>query len=275
MFEIYFLPVLIFIVLGLVAGLLLSFAQKVFAVEVDERVEAVREALPGANCGACGYAGCDEYAAAIVEDDVPLTDCTPGGNDTSSAIAVIMGKTVEATEPMVAVVACGGTPDKTKDKYLYVGTPSCAACNALSSGRGSCQYSCIGYGDCVSVCKFDALSVQDGLAVVDNEKCTGCLMCVETCPKGLIQVKTEKRHVIVRCSSLLGGKATRIACSNGCIGCKKCERVCPHEAIVVENSLARIIDEKCTGCGECVANCPVGTIQFIGEEKTVPENAAG
>ena len=263
MFETYFLPVIIFVVLGCIAGLLLSVAQKIFAVKTDERVEQVREALPGANCGACGFAGCDEYAAAVVTGDVPLNKCIPGGEKTVTNISAIMGKEAEAVEKTVAVVACGGCPEVTGEKYEYIGTKSCAACHALFSGKGKCQFSCIGFGDCVNACKFDAISLRNSLAVVDNEKCVGCMLCAAACPKGLIQEKHQNRLVVVKCSSHANGKATRAVCSNGCIGCKKCERVCPSGAIKVEDNLARIDDAKCTGCGECVSNCPVGIIQLI------------
>lgn len=263
MFETYFLPVIIFVVLGCLAGLLLSVAQKIFAVKTDERVERVREALPGANCGACGFAGCDEYAAAVVADDVPLNKCIPGGEKTVADISAVMGKEAQAAEKTVAFVACGGCPEATGEKYEYHGTKSCAACNALFSGKGQCQFSCIGFGDCVSACKFDAIAVHNSLAVVDNEKCVGCMMCAAACPKGLIQEKRQSRPVAVQCSSHANGKITRAVCSNGCIGCKKCERDCPSEAIRVENHLAKIDDAKCTGCGKCADSCPVGAIQLV------------
>lgn len=263
MFETYFLPIIIFVVLGCLAGLLLSIVQKVFSVKTDERVEQVREVLPGANCGACGFAGCDEYAAAVVSDDVPLNKCIPGGEKTAADISAIMGKEAQSVEKTVAVVACSGCPEVTGEKYEYQGTQTCAACNALFSGKGQCQFSCIGFGDCVAACQFDALSLQNGIAVVDNSKCVGCMMCASACPKGLIREKRQSQQVVVKCSSHANGKATRSVCQKGCIGCKKCERVCPSAAVKVVDNLAVIDDSKCTGCGECVSNCPVGTIQMI------------
>lgn len=263
MFETYILPILLFIVLGLLAGLLLSVAQKVFAVKTDERVEQVREALPGVNCGVCGFSGCDEYAASIVNDDAPINRCVPGAEKTAARIGEIMGKTAEETVRKAAVVACSGHPDATGKSFDYAGTPSCAACNAFFAGNGDCRYSCLGFGDCVNVCQFGALSIQDGVAHVDNEKCTGCMMCASACPKGLIHEKHQQGKVAVCCSSHDAGKVTRTVCKNGCIGCKICEKNCPSGAIKVTDNLAVIDYNLCTNCGVCAEKCPTGCIQNI------------
>lgn len=263
MFEVYILPIIIFIVLGLFAGLLLSVAQKVFAVETDERVEKVREALPGVNCGVCGYSGCDEYAASIVNDDAPIGRCVPGADKTAAQIAEIMGKAAEDVVEKAAVVSCSGCPDATGVKYDYAGTKSCVACNAFYAGEGDCRFSCLGFGDCVKACQFGAISVQDGIAVVDNEKCTGCMMCADACPKGIIIQKKQIDHVAVKCSNHDVGKLVRAVCKNGCIACKICEKNCPSGAIKVTNNLAVIDYDLCTGCGVCIEKCPAHCIQTV------------
>lgn len=259
MFEVYILPVLIFVVLGLVAGLLLSFASAYLGVKTDEKVEAVRGALPGINCGACGFSGCDDYAKAVAGGE-KTNLCVPGGGKTAQDLAAIMGTEAEDVEKNVAVVRCNGVHGATGKKYEYTGTPSCAGANKYYSGDGQCPYGCLGYGDCTHACIFDALHVIDGVAYVDPEKCTGCGQCAQECPKGLIDIKPLSKPVVVICASQQNGKNTRAACTNGCIGCRKCEKTCPYDAVHVDNFLARIDYEKCTACGKCVEVCPVSCI---------------
>ena len=263
MFETYILPILIFIVLGLFAGLLLSVAQKVFAVKTDERIENVREALPGVNCGVCGYSGCDEYAASIVNDDAPISRCVPGADKAAAQIAEIMGKTAEDVVEKAAVVGCSGCPEVTGTKYDYRGTKSCAACSAFYGGEGDCRYACLGFGDCVAACQFDAISIVNGIAKVNNEKCTGCMMCAEACPKGIIRQKKQTDMVAVKCSNHDVGKMVRAVCKNGCIACRICEKNCPSEAIKVVDNLAVIDYDKCTSCGICIEKCPAHCIENV------------
>ena len=260
MFLTYILPILIFILLGLFAGLLLAVAQKVFAVKTDERVEQVREALPGINCGVCGFSGCDNYAAAIVNDDAPIGRCTPGADKSASEISAIMGKDAVNVDRKTAFVKCGGCDGLTSRKYDYSGTQTCAACNAFYGGDGECRYSCLGYGDCARVCEFDAISVQNGIAVIDNSLCTGCMMCVSACPKALIDQKKKDGAVIVRCNSADTGKETRTVCQVGCIVCRMCVKACEFDAISIKNNHAVINYDKCTNCGKCAEKCPTHCI---------------
>lgn len=269
------LPVVLIASLGLIFGIVLSVASKVMAVKTDPRIEEVREVLPGANCGACGFAGCDDYAKAIVEEGVEPNRCIPGGADTAKAVGAIMGVSAEAAEKRVAMVRCKGTKEGpsdcseaaahpqaavTRDKMQYEGIQSCAANVMFFSGRSACNYGCMGFGDCALACAYGALSIINGVAVVDEEKCVGCGLCAKSCPKHLIDLVPAKAAVRVVCSNKDKGNITRAVCSAGCIGCKKCERTCWHDAIHVENNCASIDYEKCTGCGECAANCPVNCI---------------
>jgi len=258
MFYQILIPILIFIGLGLVAGILLSVFSKIFAVKTDERVEQIVEALPGLNCGVCGFSGCENYANELVNK------CVPGGDDASKKISTILGKDYEDVVEMIAFVRCNGAvPHVTQDSYTYQGEKTCAACNMYYQGKGSCDFGCIGYGDCVKECAYGAISIIDEVAVIDPTLCKGCTICVKSCPKHLIEIRDATRKVYVNCSSCNNGKATISKCSNGCIGCKKCEKVCPTGAITVENNLANIDYDKCTNCLECANNCPKKCISII------------
>lgn len=246
-------------VIGLLGAAILVVAAHFMHVEEDPRVGEVLGVLPGANCGACGYAGCADYAKAIVEG-APVNKCVPGGAKCAAAAAAIMG--VEAGEVVKrkAIVACQGSYDHTQDKYEYEGIESCAACAALYSGRAACEYGCLGYGDCVKACKFDAITVSNGLARVNPEKCTGCGACEQACPKKVIWIRPESEKPVVMCANHDRGALTRKACTAGCIGCMKCEKSCPEGAIKVTNNVARVDYEKCTGCRACMNVCPVHAI---------------
>lgn len=258
----YLIPILLFVVLGAAAGALLTVFSRVFAVKQDERAALIREALPGANCGACGYAGCDAYAEAVAKG-AKTNACVPGGDGVSRKLSEIMGSAYEDVVEQKAAVRCNGNCDVTKTKYEYSGEPTCEACSKLYSGRGQCPSACLGFGDCVKVCPYGALSLQNGVAVVNRELCTGCGLCVKTCPKRLIEVFDAVKRVEVLCSSPLNAKATMAACKAGCIGCKKCERVCPSDAIHVKDNHASVDHGKCTGCGACVEGCPTKCIHLL------------
>ena len=259
----YLIPIILFVVLGLVAGVLLTVFSKIFAVKQDERAVQVRDVLPGANCGACGYAGCDAYAEAVAKG-AKTNACVPGGDAVAKKISAIMGTAFEDVEEQRAVVHCSGTCDVTSQQYLYEsGEMTCEACSKLYGGRGACPSGCIGLGDCVKVCPFSAISLQDGVAWVDPAKCTGCGLCAQACPKHLIDVIRATARVEVRCSSTQNAKQTMAACKAGCIGCKKCERNCPSDAIHVVQNHAVIDPDKCTGCGVCVEGCPTHCIHIV------------
>ena len=247
---------------GLFIGLFLGFAAKTFAVQQDEREVKVRELLPGANCGGCGYPGCDGLAAAIAKGEAPANACPVANKEAHAQIAEVMGTSVEESEKMVAFVKCVGTCDKTEVKYEYYGVQDCnKAAVAPGKGNKKCSYGCMGYGSCVRVCAFDAIHIVDGIAVVDKEKCTGCSSCTAQCPNKLIEMVPDRAKTLVGCSSLDKGKDVKAACSAGCIGCKLCVKACEFDAIHVDNNLAYIDYSKCTNCGKCVEVCPVKVIQ--------------
>ena len=227
--------------LGLVFGAGLGFAGKVFAVEEDPRIGQVVECLPGANCGGCGFPGCNGLASAIVAGTAPVNGCPVGGAAAAAKIAVVMGVSAGETEKMVAHVNCKGTCTNAKSKYEYVGISDCTMASQLASGGAKgCSYGCLGLGSCVKACAFGALSIVDGIAVVDEEKCVACGKCVKACPKHLVVLKPASKKTVVNCSSKDMGKTVIANCSVGCIGCKICEKNCKFDAIHVENNIARI-----------------------------------
>jgi Na+-translocating ferredoxin:NAD+ oxidoreductase RNF subunit RnfB len=247
---------------GLFIGLFLGFAAKTFEVKVDEREIKVRELLPGANCGGCGYPGCDGMAAAIAKGDAPVNGCPVANKEAHLKIAEVMGTSVEEAEKKVAFVKCSGTCDKTQVKYEYYGVQDCNKA-ALVPGKGNkkCSYGCMGFGSSVTACAFDAIHIVNGIAFVDKEKCSGCSACAAKCPNRLIEMVPAAARHLVACSSLDKGKDTKAACSAGCIGCKPCVKACETGAITVDNNLAHIDYGKCTNCGKCAAVCPVKVIQ--------------
>ena len=246
---------------GLFIGLFLGFAGKKFEVEVDDKEIKVRELLPGANCGGCGYAGCDALAKAIASGEAPINSCPVANQAVHDDIAAVMGVEAIATEKKVSFVKCSGTCDKTVDKYEYFGAQDCKMA-ALVPGKGNkkCSFGCMGFGSCVKVCEFDAIHIVDGIALVDKSKCTGCSKCVAECPNDLIELVPIKSRTLVSCSSYDKGKDVKAACSAGCIGCKLCVKACEYDAIHVEDNLAYIDYSKCTNCNKCAEICPVKVI---------------
>ena len=242
---------------GLIIGLLLGIAGRKFAIKVNEMEVAVREMLPGNNCGGCGYPGCDGLAAAIASGKAPVDGCPVGGAAVAGRIARIMGQQVKEHERMVAFVKCSGTCEKSHVAYQYTGVEDCAMMAFVPAGGAKeCTYGCRGYGTCVKACPFGAIQIVEGIAKVDREKCKGCGKCAAKCPLGLIEMTPYRQKIHVACSSKAKGKVVMAACEVGCIGCKKCEKNCPVQAITVTDNVAHIDHTKCTGCKTCVENCP-------------------
>ena len=251
---------------GLVLGALLAVASKIFAVEKDERAESICEVLPGANCGSCGYAGCSAYADAISKGEAKVNCCSPGGQNVANSIAGIMGVSAGTVEEKVALVCCSGTKDVATDKYDYAGADDCIAVSKLQgSGDKACAYGCLGYGSCVKVCSKNAITIENGVAVIDRGKCGGCGECAAVCPKKVIKIVPKEANYRVKCASCDKGAAMKEKCSVGCIGCKICEKNCPVEAIKVVNNCASIDYSKCINCGLCFVKCPKKIIEEVCE----------
>ncbi len=251
--------------LGLIFGLVLAAASKLFYVETDPRLDALNDCLPGANCGGCGYAGCGAYAEAVLNGEANVGLCNSGGNECAQEMARIMGVEVGEVKRKVALVRCSGyrTVDSegnkqgAKLKAEYEGFQDCLAASKVGgNGPLACKFGCLGFGNCVSACKYNAIRVVDGVAKVDSRKCTGCMACAAACPRKLIIPVDYGTNVYIACNSHAKGAVTVRGCSQGCIGCGVCTKICPHEAIRVENNLAVIDYEKCTACGLCAAVCP-------------------
>ena len=247
---------LVLSITGLIVGCALVAAGKKFHVDVDERVTLVRECLPGNNCGACGYAGCDAVAAAIVSGGAPTNACPVGPASMVEKISDIMGVEAGAVQRKTAFVKCSGDCEHTSSKCTYIGIDDCRSAVNAGLSTESCNYGCLGYGSCVKACNYDAIHVVNGVAVVDTSKCVGCGMCAAACPKGLIEIAIAERTYAVRCSSKDMGPVVKKACSAGCIGCRLCTRQCEHKAITVTDNVAHINYELCVGCGKCAEKCP-------------------
>ncbi|MBO5907966.1 MAG: RnfABCDGE type electron transport complex subunit B [Clostridia bacterium] len=254
-------PVLLLVVIAIICAVLLTVSSVFFAVKEDERAIAIREALPGANCGACGYSGCDSYAKALANGETDKTNlCIPGGDAVAKCVATLLGVEAEDVVEQVAYVACNGKCGRVEKKYDYQGVKTCASANLFFGGDKSCTSACLGYGDCMRACPQDAIYVEDYVARIDPRKCVGCGICVRECPNGIIRLINDTSRVVVECSNHEKGVITRKSCPNGCIGCMKCEKTCKFGAIKVIDNLATIDYSLCTGCAECVSVCPVHCI---------------
>ncbi len=247
--------------IGLLCALLLTISSKFMAVKSDERVGKIRNCLPGANCGACGFAGCDGYAEALIASENTKTNlCVPGADSVSRSISDILGVDFANVDEQVAFIQCNGNCSATSKKFDYTGIKSCAAASLLYGGDGKCSYGCMGYGDCTSVCPTDSICIENGIAHVDTRTCIGCGLCTDRCPKHLISLRTNTKPTYVACSNKEKGAVARKKCKNACIACKKCEMTCPTGAITVTDNLSRIDYEKCIGCKKCADVCPTGCI---------------
>lgn len=258
--QIIIITTVVIAVIGVVVGAGLVVTGNKFHVDVDERESAVRECLPGNNCGACGYAGCDALAAAIARGDAPVNACPVGGAPVAQNVGKIMGQQADAVERKVAFVRCKGTCEVTHNQGNYVGIRDCRSAALAGINVTDCTYGCLGFGSCATVCPQDAIRVTDGVAVVNRKRCVGCGLCVKACPRGLIQLVPESKRVIVQCSNQDKGPQVKKVCTAGCIGCMLCTRQCEFDAIHVTANLAHVNYDNCTQCGKCAEKCPVKVI---------------
>ncbi len=248
---------------SLAAGLLLIVFSHIFAVQTDPLKKAVRECLPGINCGACGYKGCDDYANALIEDAVKPNLCVPGTQKTADSISEILGIEKIQIKDVVAYIACNGSCEATSSTAIYEGVTSCHAASMLYGGTNSCRYGCLGFGDCAIACPSDAIYIASGIAHVDTSRCVGCEICKNVCPKQIIVMLPQLSDVAVKCQNKQSGALARKACKNACIACKKCEKACPSGAITVKDNLAKIDYSACNGCTLCVDVCPTGCLKKV------------
>ncbi len=261
-----------FAAIAAVLGIILAVASKLLFVKTDERIDEVKECLPGANCGGCGYAGCEALAVAIVKGEAPVGACNGCSEENVKRISEIMGVAAESGAKMRAQVMCSGTNDLAKKKFLYEGVSDCVAASRLSGGDKLCPYGCVGLGTCVAACKFDAIKIINGVACIDYKKCKACGVCVAACPKKIIRLVPATSPYWVGCMSADKGAVTKGYCDAGCIGCKICEKKCEAGAIKVNGNVAEIDYSLCTGCGVCESVCPRKVIWSV-NKKTVVECA--
>jgi len=265
-----FIAIVSVTVIGIVCAAILSMASKVMHVEVDERVAQIRDVLPGVNCGACGYPGCSGFAAALVADaGIKVSLCTPAGPEVVEKVSAILGVDAVAAQPKVAIVQCLGDCAVQKKKFDYKGVQTCQGSKMLFGGEGACAFGCVGYGDCALACPSDAICMESGLARISTPLCTGCGLCVKACPSNLISMVSADICVCVACQNTEKGAVVRKKCSAGCIACRKCVKECPEQAIVMENNLAVIDQEKCSCCGHCAEICMTKCIQLTGVKQNV------
>ncbi len=256
-------------VIGAIGAILLYAASKKFEVYEDPRIAQVQEVLPAANCGGCGYPGCSGFAAACVKaKNLDGLSCPVGGSAVMGKVAAILGLEASSADPMIAVVRCNGNCQARPRSNQYDGIKSCAIASSLYGGETGCSFGCLGYGDCVVACAFDAIVVnpETGLPEVDEEKCTSCGACVKACPKSIIELRKKgpkSRRIFVSCVNKDKGGIARKACSNACISCGKCFKECAFGAITIENNLAYIDYTKCRLCRKCVSVCPTGAIHEL------------
>ncbi|MBN1117041.1 MAG: Fe-S cluster domain-containing protein [Bacteroidales bacterium] len=256
--------------LGITAAVVLYFVAQKFKVYEDPRIDEVEEALPAANCGGCGFAGCRNFAESCVKSEsFEGLYCPVGGNEVMTNVARILGREAITQDPQVAVLLCNGTCENRPKTSHYDGASTCAITSSVYGGDTGCQFGCLGHGDCVEVCDFDALHMDPvtGLPVVDDSKCTACGACVKACPKNLFELRKRAkndRKIYVACKNQDKGGIAKKSCSVACIGCSKCFKVCPFEAITMADNLAYIDADKCRLCRKCVTECPTNAIIEIG-----------
>lgn len=248
--------------LGLLIGIMLLLAAMKLTVKVDEREAAVRAVLPGANCGACGFPGCDGLAAAIAAGQAPLNACPVGGQSVAEQIGRIMGQEVTAAEPNVAALICRGGKAEAAHRFQYRGAQDCRQAALLLGGPKACIYGCVGLGHCAAICPFRAITMgENGLPIIDEKRCTGCGRCVGDCPKSVLRLIPRSKLVYLACASHDRGKAVKDVCRVGCIGCGLCVKACPTGALRMEANLPVMDFAKCIDCGICVHRCPTSSFR--------------
>ncbi|MCF8233210.1 MAG: RnfABCDGE type electron transport complex subunit B [Bacteroidales bacterium] len=268
--EVLIIAVISLGAIGVIAAIVLFFVARKFKVIEDPKIDVVEEKLPAANCGGCGFAGCRNFAEAVVskakkEGNLEGFNCPVGGNEVMGIIAEALGLEVEESEPQVAVVRCNGSYQHAPKKIKYEGPATCEFAHNLSSGESGCPYGCLGLGDCVRSCQFDAMYMdkETGLPVVIEENCVACGACVKACPRDIIELRNvgkKSRRIFVSCINEEKGGLAKKNCEVACIGCQKCFKVCPFDAITMNNNLAYIDYEKCKLCRKCVPECPTNAI---------------
>lgn len=252
--------------LALISAVILYFVAQKFKVFEDPRIDQIQEVLPAANCGGCGFAGCRNFAEALVKSDsFEGLNCPVGGSDVMGAAAKILGREAPVVDPLVAVLLCNGTPEFRPRTSKYNGAADCRISNSLFAGETDCSYGCMGLGDCVRACAFDAMYIDSAteLPVIIDDKCVACGACVKACPRNLIELRKKAkkdRKIYVACSNCDKGGPARRACKVACTACTKCFKVCEFGAITIENNLAYIDAQKCTFCRKCVTECPTNSI---------------
>ena len=267
--------------IGLFFGIGLALAAPKFAVEVNPLVHEVRESLAGAQCGGCGYAGCEGYAIAVVNDpEVPPNLCFPGKEKVAEKVATLTGKKMTAVEDVIALVRCSRIEGRVSHKHEYIGFASCTAANLSFGGPSACNYSCIGLGECAESCPFDAITMVDSFPIVNPDKCVGCGTCVRACPKRVIELMTLKARVHVPCSTKDLGKNVRKVCEVGCISCQMCVKKCPAAAVAYQDGLIKIDHQKCLAYGPdcqevCVEKCPRKIMRMYDGRAVIARQAAG
>ncbi len=262
--------------LALLASFGLALAARAFAVRVDPKVEDIEEALPGANCGACGLPGCSELARHIAEGKADVDACPVGGESVALLVARIMGQEYEGGgERLVALVLCNGDDQVARKRFFYNGIYDCTSAALLFGGDKACSHGCLGLGTCAGVCPFGAIDMlPSGLARVNPEKCTGCTKCVGSCPKGIIKMVPAVRALHILCSSHDKGAKVRRYCQVGCIGCQRCVKEAPEGAIVMEDNLA-VVNYGIEIPAAVAESCPMDTIVVSGAGAPVKKRAAG
>lgn len=262
--ENYIGSLVVLAITGGIAALVLGIASRLFHVEEDKTLAAVEDALPSVNCGGCGYAGCTQYAIAIINDKEDITLCAPGGNDAIQLIAELTGQDATIKEPERAVIACSGSENNCITRYQYKGLTTCQAAHTTVGGFKNCTYGCLGFADCKDVCMFNAIVKKDDIVVVIPEKCTGCGACVHVCPRNVIGMIPKKQKAVLVCNSPEKGAKVNRVCSTGCTACTLCVKKCPHDALVMEDNKPKWDYSKCVNCKICSQVCPKNAIHWNG-----------